>query len=165
MKVTDPGIDYGAGEANRDPATGIRYGIIPLRSLDEWAPGEFDPDYGDPHCPHCGEELTAECETDNGDEYRCPACGEVEDAELCYAEEPNSWTYVRDGYALQLDEHGDVWVFQSPYTTRAQYCSPCAPGAGYLLNPCDTGPRTYCLGPEWFEDEEAPYPITTGTGC
>ncbi len=53
----------------------------------------------------------------------------------------------------------DIFVLGSPYFTRAAFCSPCAPGACYLTDPCDDGERAYCLGHEWFEDGEAPYPV------
>ena len=52
----------------------------------------------------------------------------------------------------------DVTVIRSPYYTLCGPCSPCAPNAGYLT----TQPghlRTYCLGPDWFEDEKPPYPV------
>src|ERR1700758_5334367 len=39
MSTTYPGIDYGHGKANVDPATGIRYGVIAQQSID---PEAFD---------------------------------------------------------------------------------------------------------------------------
>jgi len=56
---TYTGIDYGLGTSNVDAATGIRYGVISQHSvnLDAWA--EAEADYGDPHCPKCGNETCA----------------------------------------------------------------------------------------------------------
>jgi len=88
------GIDYsGVGATcNRDLETGIRYGIIPQNDiLQAWADSS-EPDYGELHCPKCGNNL------DDGD------------------------------YLAASDSEGDVWVYRSPYYTRAQFCSPCAPG-------------------------------------
>jgi hypothetical protein len=44
-----PGIDYGLGTTNRNPATGIRYGVIHARELPYW--DEAEPNYGDATCP------------------------------------------------------------------------------------------------------------------
>ena len=59
-----------------------------------------------------------------------------------------------------------MWVEKSPWVTRAYYCSPCAPGAGYLGS-CEklhdeegylTGDCwAYCLDAEFF-DEYNPMP-------
>ena len=71
--------------------------------------------------------------------------------------------YEEDGYGLQIDGSGDLWVFKSPYFTYAQWCSPCAPGACYLKNPLDgvvESNKCYCLGLDWFDDEQkCPYPV------
>lgn len=53
-----------------------------------------------------------------------------------------------------------MFILASPYFTHAQFCSPCAPGACYLLSPTDkTGPKAYCLNHDWFEGDKAPYPV------
>lgn len=39
------------------------------------------------------------------------------------------------------------------------YRSKLTPGAGNLDNPRNDGPKTYCLGHDWFEDGKAPYPV------
>lgn len=163
------GIDYaGPGSTvNRDPVTGIRYGIIPLHALGEFACDSFEPEY-DASCPKCGDELPDDMtEEDHTDEhgkswwgFKCPACGHVFPSEHAYGDEP-SRTVLKDGeYEGMLDSSGDAWCFKSPYYTRAAFCSPCAPGACYLASPCDDGERAYCFGPDWFDDDNpAPYPI------
>lgn len=60
------------------------------------------------------------------------------------------------------DEAEGDFILKSPYYTYAQFCSPCAPGAGYLPSPLKDRPagnKTYCLGHDWFEDGTAPYRV------
>jgi hypothetical protein len=66
--------------------------------------------------------------------------------------------YEADGYRLETTSLG-VYVTQSPYYTRAAFCSPCCPGAGDLDSPREHGVKAYCLGPDWFEDDKAPYKV------
>ncbi len=48
------GIDYGNGLTNIDHSNGIRYGVIPANEvLQAWCDSS-EPDYGEPHCPKCG---------------------------------------------------------------------------------------------------------------
>jgi hypothetical protein len=172
--LSDPGIDYSLGDGtNADPRTGFRYGVIPLHSLSEWAVSQFEDDYGEPTCPECGqeaEEYDSEVADDvgedggdpfggDGSDFMCRTCRLAFDSEHAYPEEPFGFHYAADGYALSLDPDGDVWVFGSPYVTRAQFCSPCAPGACHLSQPCDAGALCYCLDGSWFEGGAAPYPV------
>jgi hypothetical protein len=79
--------------------------------------------------------------------------------------EEGGFVYTDDGYSLhQGVEEFDLWVLKSPYFTYAQFCSPCAPGACYLLNwlgqsSYNDNNKAYCLGHDWFENGVAPYPI------
>ena len=159
------GIDYSGplGTCNRDPDTGIRYGVIPLGALGEFAHESFEPHY-DATCGHCGEDWPEDLDTP----ANCPACGNhVRDGEqfgdepssqIC--DEPSSQICDEHGYKAHLDSSGDAWFTLSPYYTRAAFCSPCAPGACYLTSPCEDGERAYCPGPDWFdEDNPAPFPI------
>lgn len=181
-----PGIDYSGsnGTCNRDPETGIRYGIIPISHLNEFALESFEPDYGTPHCPKCGDDavtIPSHCEQHkNGvsvirdipavyedyeeakheePDYACEACQYRFGSESAFSDESIGNTLDDGEYQGNLDDYNDVWIFKSPYYTHAQFCSPCAPGAGYLANPCEDGPKTYCLGHDWFEDGKAPYPV------
>lgn len=164
------GIDYGS---NFDPETGIHYGIIPMNDLSEYAWESFESDYGEATCPQCGNaakdssgltgeetELAESFEYDGCDDYVCFDCERYIDSSNAFPEEPIGQTYERTGYVLSVDSQNECWVLKSPYYTYAQYCSPCAPGAGYLRNalPEDRGaPKVYCLGPEWFDNGNAPY--------
>lgn len=77
-----------------------------------------------------------------------------------YQGEDEVYRYDRDGYILQTTDLG-LYVTQSPFYTFAAFCSPCCPGAGDLDHPThdESGVKTYCLGPEWFDDNGAPYRV------
>lgn len=173
------GIDYsGPGSTvNRDAETGIRYGIIPFGRLGEFAHESFEPEY-DAACPSCGADWSDDIEfslteakyTDGsrraGRFAVCPACEATIREDEQYGDEPSRQVCKEGGIEASLDSSGDAWFFKSPYFTRAAFCSPCAPGACYLINPCEDGERAYCPGPDWFDDDSpAPFPIysvTTG---
>ena len=66
----DKGIDYGNGLTSVDFETGIRYGVIPMNSLHEWAWESVEADYGEPHCPKCGNKVSDYSEfPDTEEEY------------------------------------------------------------------------------------------------
>ncbi|MCP4537799.1 MAG: hypothetical protein GY832_11700 [Chloroflexi bacterium] len=172
--TTYKGIDYGMGQTNIDAENGIRYGVISVNRLNEWAYEDFEADYGDPCCPKCGNEAkdysdypgesddemdTWEHAEHECDDYICCDCQYVFGSESAYGEEPVGHTLDKDGYRGCLDSHNDVMLTKSPYFTHAQFCSPCVPGAGHMENPCPDGPQTYCFGPDWFDGDKAPYPV------
>jgi len=160
------GIDYGLGQTNNDPKTGIRFGVISVNSLESLMDA-LEPVYlrG---CPECGEELAIAEDGSQGDDitpvlfWRCDGCAQVfpfrEDDDFL-PDEPAYFEYEEGGYKISSEDGGEAVILKSPYFTHAQFCSPCFPGAGNLNNPCDSGPETYCLGHDWFEDERAPYPV------
>jgi len=148
------GIDYGNGQTNIDKKNGIRYGVIPAQDLGQSWYDDSESDYGDPHCPHCGEELN----TDNLED--CPHCGEEIDDADCYGESPLSWFVKTDKLtATQSGDDYDIFVISSEFYTRAPFCSPCAPGACYLRDADPMGELCYCFGHEWFDHGKAPYPV------
>jgi len=152
------GIDYGGGVTNIDKANGIRFGVISQNSV---GPAWWDlaePEYGKPTCPDCGKELPGE----RGD-FFCEDCDKEWNGDDVFPDEALGYTFDKNGYSLFGDGDGDVWVTKSPYYTHAQFCSPCAPGAGHLDHPMESGPKTYCLGHDWFEDGKAPYPVFSVT--
>lgn len=183
MSTDNPGIDYGMGTTNIDPTTGIRFGVISQNAvLQSWC-DSAEPDYGAPHCPKCGNEATdpesrwEDCSTIPPDEdvnrddyeiaphscgdYACDDCKYLFDGDEAFGDEPNGYTLQDGEYTASAGTDGDIFILQSPYYTHAQFCSPCAPGAGYLENPCPDGPKTYCFGLDWFDAsiEPCPYPI------
>jgi hypothetical protein len=169
------GIDYGLGKTNVDTKNGIRYGVIHQHEvLQAWA------DSSEPYypCEECDKAWDLEQEDDTGLWYITginadPGPFETEDDARDYMDdktdafgcdfcEPLSWYYNKDGYQADQDSMGDIFITKSPYYTRAAFCSPCAPGACYLTDPCKDGERAYCFGHNWFYDTEtgkAPYPV------
>ena len=172
------GIDYGMGQTNIDKSTGIRYGVISIHCVTQAWCDSSEAHYGEPHCPKCGNpaidvdtevshelatvRATEEYETARGacGDYICDDCRYQFDGDEAYGDEPLSH-YIDDGeYSAECGQDGDIFVFRSPYYTRAAYCSPCAPGACYLTSPQDEGDKAYCFGADWFDDEEpCPYPV------
>lgn len=149
MKTDYAGIDYSNGTANVDFESGIRYGVIPVVSvLQMWADNS-EPVY-DSKCCYCGYELD--------EDLFCTGCNE----DFSDYMEPSFYKFEDDGYAAMDDEHGDIMIIQSPYYTYAQFCSPCAPGACYLLNEVDSefsNNKVYCFGHDWFDNGVAPYTV------
>lgn len=138
--MTNQGIDYGMGMANVDVKTGIRFGVIPHYVLGGFWYEESEPVYPEPE---------PRDEDDDEDDY-------------ADCVEPVEWRMDDGEYkAEQSADSCDVFVLKSPYFTRAQFCSPCAPGACYLLNPVEDGVRAYCFGPDCFYDNEdgVPYDV------
>jgi ribosomal protein L37AE/L43A len=173
------GIDYGMGQTNIDRETGIRYGVIHHGEICQAWSDSSEADYGDPTCPKCGgkavDTTDPEGDVHPGDDgarddytvlhhacgdWACDDCRMLFDGEDAYGEEPNGY-YLDDGeyVATQSGDDCDVFVLKSPYYTRAAFCSPCAPGACYLLSPCEDGAKAYCFGHDWFDDGIAPYPV------
>lgn len=162
MSVTNyAGLDYGFGKTNIDVSNGIRYGVIPMHEVMQMWADESETTYT-PRCPICGNDLPEtppEGIEVEGDDMYCPTCKKMVEHDDQTGEEPDSITYEEDGYSAFQDDHFDIMIVKSPYYTFAQYCSPCAPGAGYIMSPCESGPKTYCFGHDWFENEIAPYPV------
>ncbi len=76
-----------------------------------------------------------------------------------YQGEDEQFLYERDGYKISNSPSlVCLFVEKSPYYTYTRGCSPCVPNAGDLDN-AGGSLKTYCLGPEWFDGEKAPYPV------
>lgn len=161
MKTTTyAGIDYSLGRSNIDSKTGIHYGVISQHSIMPEAAEDFEYDYGNPTCPKCGHEIKSSDNYKRADkDFYCPKCRVSYWSDSVYSEQPLGWSYDRNGYGLRDCLDNDIFVLVSPYYTFAQFCSPCVPGAGNLDNPCESGPKTFCLGHDWFEGGKAPYPV------
>lgn len=175
MKTEYAGIDYALGKANIDPVTGIRFGVIPASELGEFIDDAFDAEYGDPTCPRCGNNVI---NSGTRKDFFCDTCFEKsypdrdvntlhhDDLEKftywsdqCFGDDPIGWIGNDPAYSYSMAHDGDIFITKSLYYTRAQFCSPCAPGAGYLLNPCADGPKVYCFNHDWFDSGIAPYPV------
>jgi hypothetical protein len=181
MKENYAGIDYGMGRSNRDPDTGLRYGVIHQHEV-----GQAWYDGSEPYyvyvCPDCDAEFKNECPE------KCSCGHEFDDGDFDFLE-PISHYVDDDKYTAECGEDGDIFITKSPYFTYAQFCSPCAPGAIYLMTPfvnywenSGTGQKGinspenypndyktkaenagfakgYCFGHDWFESGKAPYPV------
>lgn len=163
-------IDYGHGLTNIDNETGIRYGVIPQNSvIQAWA-DESEP-ITNLACPHCGDDLTQEmydeatsCCSKEGDPEdlklrTCPSCNTV----LCDTDfmdsEPTGFIINTDDLLAQQDSNDcDIFIIKSPYYTLCDFCSPCAPGAGYILNQNKEGCKAYCFGPDFFDEDDEDKP-------
>lgn len=161
--MTGPGIDYsGGGTVNRDPETGIHYGVISQNEvLQAWADSS-EADYGKPEeaeCPKCNQVFPIISGYAWGEEIECPECEHKFELELPDCSESIGF-YLDDGeYQATCSDDGDIFVISSPYYTLCRFCSPCAPGAGYLMSPVKDGIKAYCFGHDWFDKGKAPYPI------
>ena len=163
------GYDYGMGTTNVDTDNGIRYGVINQNNVGQAWYDDAEPFYPDPCCPDCGNELCMsdgwEPEDDEDQDksyskdYCCSDCDKDYWSDEVFSE-PNSYYYVNNGYSAECSaDSGDIFVMKSPYYSRSSFCSPCAPGAGYLMTECEDGPKTYCFGHDWFENGVAPYKV------
>ncbi len=172
--TNNPGTDYGNRTSNIDKETGIRYGVISQHTVGEFWYSDAEADYGKPTCPECGGEVLESSdekvpEEDSCDkDYYCPQCKTSFYSDSCFCDEPIGWSYEDDKYTLTDCLDNDIFVLKSPYFTYAQFCSPCVPGGCNLDSPLNIQEikdenyrqnKAYCLGPEWFEKEIAPYPV------
>jgi len=168
MTVNKTGTDYDPeAKTNRilvmtdNGVETIHFGVISQNAehLEDEFHEEIDEIY-EAHCPHCGHELDPDSpDYDIAWLEECPHCEVEIDPDDCYDDEPSSRVLRSGGYEGTVNSHGNLFLSLSKYYTNAQFCSPCYPGAGQLENPCEQGPKTFCLGHEWFVDEKAPYPV------
>lgn len=155
MNYNSIGIDYGMGKTNIDIRKGIRYGVVSQNEIDlsYWCDNqEFHYTYS---CPSCSTVLKK-----GQDAKVCPSCRRRLDESDFDCLDPDYFFYKKNGYYIQQSyDDTDLFILKSPFYTRCAYCSPCAPGAGYIMSTNKLGPRVYCLGPEFFEDGKNPYPM------
>jgi hypothetical protein len=162
------GINYAGTHStvNLDIKTGIRYGVISQHKvLQAWAdsseavypePSEID----DIECPECGFLFHVGEGSQWGDRITCPN-NSAHEFELGENMELEAQGYdLNDGeYVAFAGDDGDIFIISSPYYTYAQFCSPCAPGAIYLMSPTSSGEKGFCFSHDWFDDMKAPYPV------
>lgn len=193
--TTYPGIDYGKyTNINRNPETGIHYGVISRNSVIDCGQEVFER----------GDNLSFKAWQDEvkkdirralddyfsdhkfGDRKTSPLDDAVENAFDAiedglndrYQEDSDDYKYEHDGYVITTCLDNDFMVIKSPFYTYAQFCSPCAPGAGNLDSPFKSSvgnpdwseelkleaekagfKKVYCLGRDWFDGGVSPYPI------
>jgi hypothetical protein len=164
--IMGAGIDYSNGKSNFNPETGIHFGVISQNEVIEtWADNSnaiypSPQDIGEIECPECGFLFTPPEGVEWGDMVTC-LDNEEHEFELESPDFDTPLAFVLDDgeYEAQCGDDGDIFITKSPYYTLCRFCSPCAPGAGYLLSPDPDGIKAYCFGHDWFEGEKAPYPV------
>jgi hypothetical protein len=148
--MRDIGTDWSRGQSNIDHKTGIHYGVISMHEVTQtWcdsSEGVFE--Y---YCPECSTHLKR-----GYDAKRCPACYRKIDPDYDFdMVDPVAFVYKGNGYVAEQTQYDpDIFILKSPYFTYCQFCSPCAPGAGYIMNSVEDGVKAYCFGHDWFEDQE-----------
>lgn len=123
------GIDYSprGSQVNRNPATGIRYGIISQHALASWFYDELEYVY-DPGCPDCGTELQ---DSFDADESPCPACGaEILDGEQ-FGDEPSAMVFDLDGVRGFLDSMGGRMGYGLPLLHARHVLLPLCARSGF----------------------------------
>ena len=152
------GIDYGMGKTNRDE--NFHYGVIHQGEvLQAWADSS-EGIYPEPEpCAACNGTGNQLDENFDPTDEPCEDCNGEGTIDSDYTE-AIGFTYSSEGYECsQSSDDSDIFLTKSPYFTTCQYCSPCAPGAGYIMNTVIGGIKTYCFGHDWFDDNKAPYPV------
>lgn len=145
-------------KVNRDEKTGIRYGVIPSAEVGQSWFDDSEPichSNGFAYCQGCGTEIGELDETEVG--VLCPDCGKK--WEENQREETSDFKYEGEGIRAFQFDGPDIFIELSPYYALCRFCSPCAPGAGYLLDSDDSGIKAYCFPHDWFEKGTAPYRV------
>ena len=141
METQNAGIDYGMGLKNVDFDTGIRYGVISQYDVGQSWLDSSVPVY-------LCEEWEFICEYSSEDEGCDMPC------------DPIKFIYEDEEYCIvQNSDDPGLFITKSPFYTLCNFCSPCAPGAGFLLDQNKNGIKAYCLGHDWFDNEKAPYKV------
>jgi hypothetical protein len=163
---TESGIDYGRGKTNIDTETSIRYGVINSNKLSSYAWDEImltgmDTDYEEAMlelkqslASAVKSVLQDYCTNFDQDEI---ADEIVDGLDIDYESTGDCRRFHYETSKVTFDtcSDGDIFVTKSEFYALCQFCSPCAPGAGWLVDPGTV--RAYCLGPDWFDEGKMPY--------
>lgn len=125
---------------NTNLATGVRFGVASLASLEDWVFEEFLND---------GTNLSYEAALADFD-------GDPDDFEYEGDEDSYELELEKDGLKLGLSTLGgayNVWVYESPHVAPHALCSPCCPNAGDINSV--GGFDCYTLPDEWFRRESS----------
>ena len=168
------GIDYGRGMSNIDKETGIRYGVISIRTpmpeaLQDIYDAALDANYDAAQAAL--REYIRNRVLDIFTELRGNAINgivdsiveSIIDADGLSEIECAGGDYIKYGYHIHVCET-TLMILKSPYVTRGRFCSPCYPGAIDLDTPDADGELAYCLGADFFENDKAPYPVLSPCG-
>lgn len=143
--------------ANINPETGIRYGIVAANSLDPDVVNELQMSGKDLHYEEAKSELwdaiKRVCKDYMGDADSDDVADQaVERLNDHWQDDEPVHSFELQGVTGQTTWLGGallVYVFHSPWLTKANLCSPCVPNCGNLdsLNP--DGYECYDVPPDW----------------
>ena len=148
---------------NINPDTGVRYGVISTRNIDQDVLDTILQNGTDLSYAEAEEETRRDVEADvragRGillDDVDMEVQARMENYQ---SDEPVvRYTLTDDAGQTTLEVQTTwlggaqlLWVFKSPYRTKARLCSPCVPGAGDLDNPDPEGVECYDVPPDWRE--------------
>lgn len=147
---------------NINPDTGVRYGVISTRNIDQDVLDTIFQNGTDLSYAEAEEEIRRDVEADvraGKDILLDDVDMEVQSRMEHYQCEEPVVRYVLTDDAGQptLEVLTDptmggaqlLWVFKSPYRTKARLCSPCIPNAGDLDNLDPDGEECYDVPPDW----------------
>jgi hypothetical protein len=149
-------------EPNTNPDTGIRYGIISANSLNSDVIDTIQSSGIDVHYEAMRKELReaikgickdymSSCDADEVAELA------VETASQDFYDNEPVYEFEIDGVKGRTTWLGGallVWIFESPFQTHAQLCSPCVPNCGDLDNLMsdEGGYPCYDVLPDWRDE-------------
>lgn len=154
--------------SNTCPKTGIHYGVIAQNSLNQDVFSDVSNEAVDVRFDEYLETVKDDVRNLLEDKVRGSKLDDLTDEIFSIVEEAVSedyqgektdWLFEDKDYKLTDCLETNVFVLKSPYFTFCKKCSPCVPNAGDLDNPEENGLKTYCLGPEFFDEDKAPYPV------
>lgn len=137
-------------EANVNPETGVRYGVVALASLQDWVFEEFFND----GVNQSMEDAVLEWESEHPDFDEDEKQTFIDYLDI----EEATYVLVKDDMQLMMSYLGGaplVWVIKSPHRTSTRLCSPCVPNAGDLdakdKGGCEGGFfECYDLPADWY---------------
>jgi len=144
---------------NCSPTTGIRYGIISAHSLHSDVIDEIQSNGTDVHYEEMRKDLRESIENVCRD-YMCTS-RTVDVADYAIDQASEDWEDDEPIHEFEIDGIKGrttwlggallVWVFESPFQTHAQICSPCVPNCGDLdsLMSDEGGYLCYDVPPTW----------------
>jgi hypothetical protein len=147
---------------NINPETGIRFGIISTNSLHSDVIEEIQSRGVDVRYEEMRKDLWAEVKNVCKDYMSDSDAKDVADYAIDYAsenfydDEPIHEFAIGGvkGRTTWLGGALLVWIFESPFTTHAQLCSPCVPNCGDLdhLMSDEGGYLCYDVPPDWRDN-------------
>ncbi|CAB4162720.1 hypothetical protein UFOVP785_96 [uncultured Caudovirales phage] len=140
-------MPHSLAQTNVNPVTGIRYGIISLRSLHDDLVDDLMQHGTNLSYEYAWEEYKAENElTEEQDDIE----NHRQEFADGYMGDEDVYEGVYEGVTYRTTSHFGLFVFESPHVTHARLCSPCVPNCGDLDNvDLEGGYECYDVPPDW----------------